>query len=208
MFLKSSALVFAVVILAVSAAAANTKEEQQMISLINEIDSDASFPLFGGLSIERSGESGERSFGASTDEDLAGRAVRFLNTHTVKFNVPATENEGRQMEDARSSRLKKVFLPLLLALKLKMSIVLPILLTIIKLISLKGLIAGLMALKFSIFTFLKDLFNKKQERVTTAYITSAQPVNAEIVHQDWHRNGQASPQELAYGAYNPYATLQ
>lgn len=208
MFLKSSALVFAVVVLAVSAAAANTKEEQQMISLINEIDNDASFPLFGGLSIERSGESGERSFGASTDEDLAGRAVRFLNTHTVKFNVPATENEGRQMEDARSSRLKKVFLPLLLALKLKMSIVLPILLTIIKLISLKGLIAGLMALKFSIFTFLKDLFNKKQERVTTAYITSAQPVNAEIVHQDWHRNGQASPQELAYGAYNPYATLQ
>ncbi|KAL1398579.1 hypothetical protein pipiens_008850 [Culex pipiens pipiens] len=95
-----------------------------------------------------------------------------------------------------------------MALKLKMSIVLPILLTIIKLISLKGLIAGLMALKFSIFTFLKDLFNKKQERVTTAYITSAQPVNAEIVHQDWHRNGQASPQELAYGAYNPYATLQ
>lgn len=96
MFLKSSALVFAVVVLAVSAA--NTKEEQQMISLINEIDSDASFPLFGGLSIERSGESGERSFGAAADEDLAGRAVRFLNTHTVKFNVPATENEGRQME--------------------------------------------------------------------------------------------------------------
>ncbi|KXJ79482.1 hypothetical protein RP20_CCG000697 [Aedes albopictus] len=122
---------------------------------------------------------------------------------------PTTPLVRRRLDpQARSSRLKKVFLPLLLALKLKMSVVLPILLTIIKLISLKGLIAGLLALKFSIFTFLKDLFNKKQERVTTAYITSAQPVNAEIVHQDWHRNGQASPQELAYGAYNPYATLQ
>nr|XP_029730126.1 uncharacterized protein LOC115267344 [Aedes albopictus] len=205
--LRSSALVIAVVAIAV-ASAANTKQEQQMVNLINEIDQQESFPLFGGLSVERV-EGGGRSFGGvDASEDLTERAVRYLNTHSVKFNVPEENSEGRQMEEARSSRLKKVFLPLLLALKLKMSVVLPILLTIIKLISLKGLIAGLLALKFSIFTFLKDLFNKKQERVTTAYITSAQPVNAEIVHQDWHRNGQASPQELAYGAYNPYATLQ
>ncbi|EAT45780.1 AAEL002949-PA [Aedes aegypti] len=203
--LRSSALVILAVAIAV-AAASNTKEEQQMVNLINEIDQQESFPLFGGLSVER--VEGARSFGGDASEDLAERAVRYLNTHSVKFNVPEEEGEGRRMEEARSSRLKKVFLPLLLALKLKMSVVLPILLTIIKLISLKGLIAGLLALKFSIFTFLKDLFNKKQERVTTAYITSAQPVNAEIVHQDWHRNGQASPQELAYGAYNPYATLQ
>ncbi|XP_065076972.1 uncharacterized protein LOC135700405 [Ochlerotatus camptorhynchus] len=209
MFLRSSALVILAVTIAV-AAAANTKEEQQMVNLINEIDQQDSFPLFGGLTVER--EENGRSFdggNADADEDLAERAVRYLSSHTVKFNIPEENSEeGRQMEEARSSRLKKVFLPLLLALKLKMAIVLPILLTIIKLISLKGLIAGLLALKFSLFTFLKDLFNKKQERVTTAYITSAQPVNAEIVHQDWHRNGQASPQELAYGAYNPYATLQ
>ncbi|KFB51859.1 AGAP003466-PA-like protein [Anopheles sinensis] len=93
--------------------------------------------------------------------------------------------------EARSSRLKKMLLPLLLALKLKMAVVLPILLAVVKFISLKGLIAGLMALKFSVFTVLKDLFAKKKERVTTAYITSAQPVNAEIVHQDWKRYGDA-----------------
>ncbi|XP_058811388.1 uncharacterized protein LOC131676286 [Topomyia yanbarensis] len=206
MYLLRSALVVLVVALAATTAA-STREEEQMINLIDEIDSESSFPLFGGLSLERDESADGRSF-AATGEELADRAVRYLNGHSVKFSIPAgDESEGRQME-ARSSRLKKVFLPLLLALKLKMSIVLPILLTIIKLISLKGLIAGLLALKFSIFTFLKDLFNKKQERVTTAYITSAQPVNAEIVHQDWHRNGQASSQELAYGAYNPYATLQ
>ncbi|XP_055551695.1 uncharacterized protein LOC129734023 [Wyeomyia smithii] len=209
MLLKNSVVVVLAMLVAAGAAASNTQQEQQMINLINEIDSEDSFPLFSGLTIERvDSADGARSFPA-VDEDLADRAVRYLNSHSVKFSIPAgEESEGRQMEEARSSRLKRVFLPLLLALKLKMSIVLPILLTIIKLISLKGLIAGLLALKFSIFTFLKDLFNKKQERVTTAYITSAQPVNAEIVHQDWHRNGQASPQELAYGAYNPYATLQ
>ncbi|XP_055587248.1 uncharacterized protein LOC129739755 [Uranotaenia lowii] len=210
MFLQRNMIVCCVVVavLGFAAAAANTKEEQQMINLIDEIDRERNFPLFGGLSVQKVEGFEERSFGA--EEGLAERAIRYLNSHSLKINIPATEEaEGRQMEaEARSSRLKKVFLPLLLALKLKMSIVLPILLTIIKLISLKGLIAGLIALKLSIFTFLKDLFNKKQERVTTAYITSAQPVNAEIVHQDWHRNGQASPQELAYGAYNPYATLQ
>ncbi|XP_055645482.1 uncharacterized protein LOC129782019 [Toxorhynchites rutilus septentrionalis] len=211
MYLKSSALiVLAATVAIAAAAAANSKEEQRVIHLIDEIDAESSFPLFGGLSVERSDAADGRSFGAfGGDEDLAERAVRYLSTHTVQFSIPEGENdEGRQMEEARSSRLKKVFLPLLLALKLKMSIILPILLTIIKLISIKGLLAGLLAIKFSVFTVLKDLFNKKQERVTTAYITSAQPVNAEIVHQDWHRNGQASPQELAYGGYNPYATLQ
>lgn len=63
-----------------------------------------------------------------------------------------------------------------------------------------------MASSSTVFTVLKDLFEKKKERVTTAYITSAQPVNAEIVHQDWNRNGQAAAHELAYGAY-PYSTL-
>jgi hypothetical protein len=53
------------------------------------------------------------------------------------------------------------------------------------------------------------LFAKKQEKVTTAYI-SANPqspgFNAEIV-TDWNRNGQ-QPGDLAYNSYaNNYQTL-
>lgn len=51
--------------------------------------------------------------------------------------------------EARSSRLKKIILPLLLILKLKMAIILPIVLTLLTFISLKGLKAGLLALLFS-----------------------------------------------------------
>uniref|UniRef100_A0AAG5CMW2 Protein osiris 15 n=1 Tax=Anopheles atroparvus TaxID=41427 RepID=A0AAG5CMW2_ANOAO len=203
MAVKRCFLVAALAVVAFGAVAfadETTKEESAVISVINEIDNEPQFPLFGGLTVERSADYEVRAFGARSTEDLAERAVRYLASHTLKFSVPSEENtvEGEPENDSRSSRLKKMLLPLLLALKLKMAVVLPILLAVVKFISLKGLIA--------VFTVLKDLFQKKQERVTTAYITSAQPVNAEIVHQDWNRNGQAAAHELAYGAY-PYATL-
>lgn len=105
--LRSSALVIAVVAIAVASASANTKQEQQMVNLINEIDQQESFPLFGGLSVERV-EGGGRSFGgADASEDLAERAVRYLNTHSVNFNVPEEDSEGRQMEGENDRRTRK-----------------------------------------------------------------------------------------------------
>ncbi|XP_053670148.1 uncharacterized protein LOC128720500 [Anopheles nili] len=201
---KCCVLIAVLAVFGAVACAETSKQESDLIGLINEIDNEPRFSLFGGLAVERSEDYAARAYSAGrSSEDLVDRTVRYLGSHTLKFNVPSDETT---VEEARSSRLKKMMLPLLLAMKLKMAVVLPILLAIVKFISLKGLIAGLMALKFSIFTVLKDLFQKKQERVTTAYITSAQPVNAEIVHQDWNRNGQAAAHEIAYGAY-PYQTL-
>lgn len=62
-------------------------------------------------------------------------------------------------------------------------------------------------------SFVKDLLAKKQEKVTTAYISAANPgasgFNAEIV-TDWNRNGPQSAvsNDLAYNAYNTnYQTL-
>lgn len=49
-------------------------------------------------------------------------------------------------------------------------------------------------------TFFKDLLGKKKEHITTAYITGS-PLNAEIVHSDWNRNGQAAASDLAYNQY-------
>lgn len=71
--------------------------------------------------------------------------------------------------------------------------------------SLKFNISKQLILIFLGSQFFKDLFAKKQEKVTTAYI-SANPthagINAEIV-TDWNRNGQTA----ADLAYNAYATL-
>jgi len=49
-------------------------------------------------------------------------------------------------------------------------------------------------------TFFKDLLAKKKEHITTAYITGS-PLNADIVHSDWSRNGQAGAADLAYNHY-------
>lgn len=94
--------------------------------------------------------------------------------------------------------MKKIAIPVLLALKLKLALILPIVLKALALISIKGLVAGTLALLFSGATLLKDLLNKKKEQVTTAYITGPAPLQAEIVQQDWNRNGPAPAQELAY----------
>jgi hypothetical protein len=49
---------------------------------------------------------------------------------------------------------------------------------------------------------------KKQERVTTAYITG-NPISAEIVHSGWDRNGQtANAQDMAYNGYQISALPQ
>jgi Protein of unknown function (DUF1676) len=45
--------------------------------------------------------------------------------------------------------LKKLILPLLLALKLKMAVIVPAMLLLIKFISVKALVSGMLALMFS-----------------------------------------------------------
>lgn len=99
--------------------------------------------------------------------------------------------------------MKKLALPLLLALKFKSAIILPVVFTILTLVSLKALKVGLLALLLAGSSFVKDLLVKKQEKVTTAYISAnpqSQGFNAEIVNE-WNRNG-ATAGELAYNGYN------
>lgn len=54
-------------------------------------------------------------------------------------------------------------------------------------------------------TFFRDFFGKKQERITTAYITAPGPVQAELV-EGWNRNGiDGHTIDLPYNGYiNPY----
>lgn len=106
-------------------------------------------------------------------------------------------------------KLKKLALPLLLALKFKSAVILPVVFTILTLVSLKALKVGLLALLLAGSGIVKDLFAKKQEKITTAYISANpqnQGFNAEIV-TDWNRNGPAS--DLAYNQYQApnYQTL-
>ncbi|KFB51858.1 AGAP003466-PA-like protein [Anopheles sinensis] len=103
MAVKRCFLVAALAVVAFGAVAyadSATKEETELIGVINEIDSEPRFPLFGGLAVERSADYEARAFGARSNEDLAERAVRYLASHTLKFSVPTEENtvEGETME--------------------------------------------------------------------------------------------------------------
>ncbi|XP_017483956.1 PREDICTED: uncharacterized protein LOC108372716 [Rhagoletis zephyria] len=181
--------------------------EKDIINLINRVDSTDTLPLFAGLRVERT-ETG-RSFGASAKsiESVDERVERYLATHELNFGLPndedeETENEyaGRAMEESRSKKMKKMLLPLLLILKLKKAVLCKVAFSIIKFISLKSLAISILALILAGATFFKDLLGKKKEHITTAYITGS-PLNAEIVHSDWNRNGQAAASDLAYNQY-------
>ncbi|XP_043655707.1 uncharacterized protein LOC122621795 [Drosophila teissieri] len=181
--------------------------ERDLVNMLNRLDGEESVALFGGLRIDRS-ETG-RSFGASKAvESFDDRAERYLETHELNLSFSGDEQEenaeneytGRAMDESRSKRMKKMLLPLLLALKLKKAVVVKIMFTIIKFISLKALAISFLALILAGATFFKDLLAKKKEHITTAYITGS-PLNADIVHSDWSRNGQAGAADLAYNHY-------
>ncbi|KAH8402763.1 hypothetical protein KR215_010276 [Drosophila sulfurigaster] len=181
--------------------------EKDLVNMINKLDNEDSVSLFGGLRIDRT-EAG-RSFGSSKGiESFEDRAERYLETHELNLSFSGDEQDenaenvysGRAMEESRSKRMKKMLLPLLLALKLKKAVVVKVMFTIIKFISLKALAISFLALILAGATFFKDLLAKKKDHITTAYITGS-PLNAEIVHSDWNRNGQASAADLAYNHY-------
>ncbi|XP_055905154.1 uncharacterized protein LOC129940736 isoform X2 [Eupeodes corollae] len=205
MYSKLSIVLFAVVCATAVALPHQDNSDKDIINALNKIDNEPSLPLFGGLRIERV-ENG-RAFGESNSgETFEDRAERYLESHELNLAFPGEDDEsedefaGRSADEGRTRKVRKVLLPLLLALKLKKAVVFKVLFMIVKFISLKALAISFLALIFAGATFFKDLLAKKKDHVTTAYITGS-PLNAEIVHSDWSRNGQATAQDLAYNHY-------
>ncbi|CAO1426631.1 unnamed protein product [Diamesa hyperborea] len=203
MFFKTSALFLVLCAISFASSAPSSPSDTEIISMIDKLDDESSVDLFGGLTYEKTSET--QTVSARGIESLTERIVRYLKDHQLNMDL-----QSEHFGVARSSKFKKLLLPILLALKFKSAIIIPVIFTVLTLVSLKALKAGLLALLFAGATFAKDFFEKKQERITTAYITSSNPgpVSAEIV-TDWNRNGQAAPQaqEIAYNAYNNYQTL-
>ncbi|KAG5671886.1 hypothetical protein PVAND_002056 [Polypedilum vanderplanki] len=191
--------------------------DSEVISMIDKLDEEQSLPLFGGLVVEKFDDGSNSEVVPRSSETLTDRIVRYLKTHSVNFDLSEARSKVggkikpnkiiKKVKKARG-KLKKLLLPILLALKFKSAVILPVVFTLLALVSVKALKVGLIALLLAGSQFIKDLFAKKQEKVTTAYI-SANPtnagLNAEIV-TDWNRNGQSSS-DLAYNAYNNYQTL-
>lgn len=59
--------------------------DEQVVSMINQLDEEPTLPLFGGLSLEKVPNSDEIS--ARSAESLVDRIVRFLKTREVNFEI-------------------------------------------------------------------------------------------------------------------------
>jgi hypothetical protein len=110
---------------------------------------------------------------------------------------------------AARTKLKRIILPLLLALKLKAIIILPIIVTLIGLIGIKGLGAGFLALLLSGAVALKALLTPSS--VYPARISFNKPYDYH--HDYWHRTQEdlinqpyrAWTPEISFDPqYNPY----
>ncbi|VEN50787.1 unnamed protein product [Callosobruchus maculatus] len=101
--------------------------------------------------------------------------------------------------EARSRKIRKLLLPLLLILKLKASIIFPILLSVVAIVAFKGLGAGLTALTIAGAIGLKNL-------VETA-AQSHSKVSYEIVPQvapHWSRSAMEQDDALNVGYHSLY----
>ena len=95
------------------------------------------------------------------------------------------------------TKLKRIILPILLALKLKALIILPIIITMIGLIGIKGLGVGLAALLLSGAVALKALLTPPPPLSARVSYGIVKP---EIHHDHWHRS-----QEEIHQPYRAWA---
>ncbi|KAF7279546.1 DUF1676 domain-containing protein Osi15 [Rhynchophorus ferrugineus] len=153
--------------------------EQQLSSYLKTLEDTPSIPVLGDTIVLEK----DQSFGDEVGEgkeDIVDRSVRFLTSRSLKIKFPA--EEARTLTaDARGKKhkIRKYILPLLLVLKLKAAIILPILLSVIALVSFKGFGLSLAALAVAGTSALKNLLQPSGSKIEV--------VSAPIGH--WKRSG-------------------
>lgn len=62
------------------------KTDEEVISLINQLDDEESLPLFGGLSLEKV-ENSDQVSAPRGSESLTERLIRYVRSHKVNFEI-------------------------------------------------------------------------------------------------------------------------
>ncbi|XP_066146159.1 uncharacterized protein [Euwallacea fornicatus] len=155
----------------------NDLKESEVSSYLRRIEDLDSIPIYGNyVVLEKTAFRGSKKMNA----DFVERCASFLAERELRIKFP--ESEARALlTGARSKKIKRVILPLLLLLKLKAAIVLPIVLSVIALVSFKGFGMSLAALAVAGTTALKNIIEHAGSKV------SYEVVPAPIGH--WGRSG-------------------
>ncbi|XP_011703629.1 PREDICTED: uncharacterized protein LOC105459372 [Wasmannia auropunctata] len=176
--------------------------EEKLTRAMDEINRKDIIDIYGDMiTLEKVLEDEESS--EESADPLVSRIEKFLRTRKVQVNLPNDASTAglfaralgqrnidielrslaRGTSEART-KLKRMIMPLLILLKLKAIIVLPIVISLIALIGLKGLGAGLMSLLISGAVALKALVTPPPPpRVSYGIIKPH-----EIHHDHWHRS--------------------
>ncbi|XP_045474161.1 uncharacterized protein LOC123680358 [Harmonia axyridis] len=128
--------------------------EKRLVKLVDGLDGQSNVSVLGDMVSLRKND--EQFEAPRAEEDLLERCARFLANHEIRLKLPSDVSKSL-IQESRSSKIKKILLPLLVLLKLKGAIVITVVLAVIALVSFKGLGASLIALAISGATGFKSL---------------------------------------------------
>ncbi|XP_011314425.1 uncharacterized protein Osi15 [Fopius arisanus] len=178
--------------------------EKMMMKKMEELKKTHSLRIYGDIvTLEKLQDAGDQR-SLPGEDPLVASIDQFLSSRKIRISLPSDGSPadflGRAIgqkeidielrgltygaSEART-KLKRMLLPVLLALKLKALIILPIVITMIALIGLKGLGAGLAALFLSGAVALKAILTPPPYPAARVSYGIVKP---EIHHDHWHRS--------------------
>ncbi|XP_029160722.1 uncharacterized protein LOC114932603 [Nylanderia fulva] len=178
--------------------------EEKLTRAMDEFNRKDTIDIYGDMvTLRKVPEDGNLS--QQSPDPLVSRIEKFLQTRKIHINLPDDAStiglfgralgqknidiELRSLTNGASearTRLKKLVVPLLLLLGLKAIIILPIIISVITLISIKGIGAGIMSMILSGAIGLKALITPPPvPRVSYGIVRPH-----EIHHDHWHRSEQ------------------
>ncbi|KAL1494640.1 hypothetical protein ABEB36_010209 [Hypothenemus hampei] len=148
-----------------TAAHADKNDETELSVYLQKLEESPVIPILGDyVVLEKTSDQFLNNI-QNGKEDILERCVKFLTKREIKIKLPKSEARDL-LAGARSKKIRKIILPLLLLLKLKAAIILPIILSIIALVSFKGFGLSLAALAVAGTTALKNILEHVGSKVS------------------------------------------
>ncbi|EZA55598.1 hypothetical protein DMN91_008640 [Ooceraea biroi] len=179
--------------------------EGKLTRAMDELNGKGTIDIYGDMITLEKVQVEDRELSEDSADPLVSRIEKFLRSRKIEINLPDDTStaglfgralgqrnidiELRSLAQGTSearTKLKRMIVPLLLLLKLKALIILPIVISMIALVGLKGLGAGLMSLLISGAVALKAVLTPPPPpRVSYGVVRPH-----EIHHDHWHRSEQ------------------
>ncbi|XP_044271171.1 uncharacterized protein LOC123015488 [Tribolium madens] len=159
--------------------------ESNLVKFFDDLDREPVLEVLGLSLVKKS----NHSSGAKTQVGVLERLVQFVKNREIKIARSITARNWEN--EARTKKLKKILLPILMFLKLKAAIVIPAVLALMAALAVKGFGMSLVALTVAVGVALKNF-------VAEEHYHHGPKLAYEIVPQVWQRNALEQGLPMAY----------